>query len=415
MSKIETVKLDNGLTIYFYVDKRRHSTFFQHITLFGGKTKDFIYDGKEYHLQDGIAHILEHYVVEENSYGNFLKVLGEEQMNTNAATYFDMTRYYFEAIENVEYGIETMIRGIYSPVFSEEKLEKIKKPILQEIKGSMVSKFYHTTIETLNNIFSNIRTRNIGGSLEEVSSTTLDDLVTCYKAFYQPSNQFIVIGGNFDKDKILKLIKDIFDELNLEKHEVKLIDLKEPKEVVKKHGIVEFPTGETYLEVVYKIDLSKYSAKERLKLDFYMHYFYKMFFGLSSPTYDYLVKNKIITTSLRPGYFFIDDFLIFTVASYTEFPEKLEFVIKDTLLKLECFNEELFEIDKRDSILNLILRGERLMDTIMPFVNNIVEFNYPYPDEVSDLEEFNFDDFVRYIKELDFSNYTVTILKNKEA
>ena len=65
MNNIDTVKLDNGLTIYFYVDKRRHSTFFQHITLFGGKTKDFIYDGDEYHLQDGIAHILEHYVVDE--------------------------------------------------------------------------------------------------------------------------------------------------------------------------------------------------------------------------------------------------------------------------------------------------------------------------------------------------------------
>lgn len=112
MSNIETIKLDNGLTIYLYSDKRRHSTLFQHITLFGGKTKDFIFEGKEYHIQDGVAHILEHYVVEENARGNFLKLLGEKQMATNASTYYGMTRYYFEAVENVEYGIETMIRGI---------------------------------------------------------------------------------------------------------------------------------------------------------------------------------------------------------------------------------------------------------------------------------------------------------------
>ena len=45
MSNIETIKLDNGLTIYLYSDKRRHSTLFQHVTLFGGKTKDFIFEG----------------------------------------------------------------------------------------------------------------------------------------------------------------------------------------------------------------------------------------------------------------------------------------------------------------------------------------------------------------------------------
>ena len=49
MSKIDTIKLDNGLTIYLYEDKRRHSTFFDLVTLFGGLDKDFILNGKEYH------------------------------------------------------------------------------------------------------------------------------------------------------------------------------------------------------------------------------------------------------------------------------------------------------------------------------------------------------------------------------
>ena len=154
MSKIESVVLDNGLKIYFYIDKRRHSTFFQHITLFGGKTKDFIIDGRKYHIQDGVAHILEHYIVEENSYGNFLKVLGEKQMITNASTHYEMTRFYFEAVENIDFGIKTLLNGIYSPLFSEEKLEKIKKPILQEIRGKMGNKFYHSNRTTLNNCFS---------------------------------------------------------------------------------------------------------------------------------------------------------------------------------------------------------------------------------------------------------------------
>ncbi|MDO5394129.1 MAG: hypothetical protein Q4F33_05965, partial [Mycoplasmatota bacterium] len=93
----------------------------------------------------------------------------------------------------------------------------------------------------------------------------------------------------------------------------------------------------------------------------------------------------------------------------------LEKYIRETFLKLESFNEEVFEIDKRESIIRLVLRKENLFDTIMPFVSNIVEFNYPYPDEVSDIETFNFNDFVNTIKGLDFSNSTITLIKNKET
>ena len=412
MNNIETIKLDNGLTIYFYYDKKRHSTFFQHVTLFGGKTKDFIMDGKEYHMQDGIAHILEHYVVEENANGNFLKILGEKQMSTNASTYYDMTRYYFEAVEDLEFGIKTMINGIYSPVFDKDRLEKIKKPILQEIRGRMGNKFYHSNQETLNNVFSKIKVRSIGGSLDEVENTTLDDIITCFEAFYQPKNQFIVVAGNFDKDSVLSLLKNIYNDLDIKTHTVEILDNAEVDEVVKDYGVVEFPTGEEYIEVSYKINLNKFDNKERLKLDFYLHYFFDMFFGMTSTLYKELVKDKIITTGLSCNDFTIDDYMLVSVGAYSSDSKELERRIKDTFLKLNDFNEEIFEIDKRDSILKIVLRSENLFDTIMPFVENIVKFNYPYLDTVKDIEVFNYDDFINTIKSLNFSNYTTTVIKN---
>lgn len=414
MSNIETLKLDNGLTIYFYIDKKRHSTFFQHITLFGGKTKDFIVDGKEYHMQDGIAHILEHYIVEENSRGNFLKLLGEKQMSTNASTYYNMTRYYFETVEDVEYGIETMIQGIYSPVFDKESLEKIKRPILQEIRGKMNNKFYHSNQLTLDNCFKNIKTRSIGGSLEDVTSTSLEDVITCFEAFYQPKNQFIVVGGNFDKDKILKVIKDVYEKLDIKEKNVEVIKIKEDKDVVEEYGVLKFPTGEEYTEVTYKVDLSKFSVKERLKLDFYLHYFFDMYFGMTSFLYKDLVRDGIITTGLSCSDFALDDFILISIGSYSNNSSELEKRIKDTFKKLDCFDEEIFEIDKKDSILKVVLRSENLFDTIMPFVSNIVEFNYPYPDTVSDIEAFSYEEFVEMIKSLDFSHCTTTVIKDKE-
>ncbi len=415
MSNIETITLDNGLTIYFYIDKRRHSVFFQHITKFGGRTKDFSVDGKEYHMQDGIAHILEHYIVEENANGNFLRLLGEAQMSTNATTYYHMTRYYFEAVEKIEFGIRTIINSVYSPIFSEERLEKIKKPILQEIRGKMGSKFYHSNQLTLSNAFSDIKVKSIGGSLEDVSGTTLDDLKTCYEAFYQPSNQYIVIGGNFDKDEVLAIIKDCYSKLDIKSHDVKILSSKEVDEVVCERGELEFPTGETYTEVSYKVNIGKFNIKEKLKLDFYLHYFFNMYFGMTSRLYKELIDEEIITSGLSCHDFRIEDYLLISVGAYSNRPEELESKIRDTFLKLSDFDEELFEIDKRDSILKIVLRGENLGDTIMPFVSNLVEFDYPYPDTVSDIEKFNFNDFVTMIRGLDFSHSTVVVIKNKEA
>ena len=66
MNEIETVKLENGLTIYLYEDKRKHTCIFDIITKFGGMSKDYKIDNKVYHFQDGIAHILEHFLVECN-------------------------------------------------------------------------------------------------------------------------------------------------------------------------------------------------------------------------------------------------------------------------------------------------------------------------------------------------------------
>ena len=156
MSKIENIKLDNGLNIYLYNDMRRHSTFFQFTTKCGGIYKDFIFNGKEYHLQDGVAHILEHYIVECNKIGNFLDMLGDKQMQTNASTSSIATGYYFDTVENVIFGVKTILEGINSVIFDKEKLEKLKNPIYQEIRGKKDNKFYHLNRLRMNNLFNNI-------------------------------------------------------------------------------------------------------------------------------------------------------------------------------------------------------------------------------------------------------------------
>ena len=43
------------------------------------------------------------------------------------------------------------------------------------------------------------------GDIENVKSITKEDLYECYNTFYNPSNMFIVITGNVDPEKTIKL------------------------------------------------------------------------------------------------------------------------------------------------------------------------------------------------------------------
>lgn len=413
MNKIETLVLENGLKIYLYNDKRRHSTFFQLTTLFGGLTKDFKVNEKEYHFQDGIAHLLEHYLVECNEVGNFLKELGKRQMNTNASTHYDMTNFYFEAVEDVDFGIRTILNGIYNVKFDEHKLEKLKNPIYQEIRGKKDNKFYHANIMTLNNLFDDIKFRNIGGTIEEVESATIDDLNICYEAFYQPSNQFIVVAGNFDRDVVVNEIKKFYDNIDIKTVEVELITHKEKLTVHKSEDTLYFPTPLDYVELSFKLDISKLSPVERLDLDFYLGCFYNQFFGITSLLHKEFIDKKIITSGISCSDIKVENFLIVSIGSYTYDALYFKNRILEVLKELKYFNEEKFELEKKSAIVRIILRDENVMKMVMPFIDNIVNFNYPYLDKVSEVERLKYSDFVANIKKLDFSNYTITTIKEK--
>lgn len=410
MNKINKVVLENGLTIYLYNDKRRHSTFFQFVNLCGGITKDFIVDGKEYHMQDGLAHILEHYVVECNDKGNFLKILGEQQMNTNASTHLNMTDFYFETVENVNFGIRTMLEGIYNVTFNVESLEKIKNPIYQEIRGKSDSKFYQLNRLCNDNLFNNIKFRDIGGTLDEVKNTTIDDLKLFYEAFYQPNNQFIVIAGNFNKKEVLEEIYNFYENLEYQKRDVKVIKVKEDVEVNKKEDILYYKTPLEYVNITFKFDVSKYSPLEMLNLDYYIHTFFNSFFGTTSKLYEKLTKNKIITSSISCGNVRLNNTLTISIGSYTHDVEIFKKEVLNTIKEMDSFDEEKFELDKKTSIISMILRDENIFKTIFPFVDNIVDFNYPYVDTVEDVEAFTYEDFINTIKKLDFSNYSINTI-----
>ena len=413
-NELETIVLENGLTLYLYQDLRRHSTFFQFNTYCGGLTKHFEYNHKEYHLQDGIAHILEHYIVECNPEGNFLDKLGQMQMSTNASTAPTITNYYFEAVENVEFGIQTILEGIHHVLFDQDKLEKLKKPIYQEIRGRKDNKFYHSNRMKMNQLFTSIDYRDVGGSIEEVSKTTIKDLELLYKAFYHPKNQFIVLAGNFDKERILTIIRDFYKDYSFSDIIGMIIPYQENLSIQKKEDILYFPTPKNYYELSFKIDLHSYKKEILLDLDFYLISFLSTCFGITSTLHKELIDQKVIIDQIHYGDTIIDHFIILSIGAYTNQGDVFFKKVMNEIHQLKSLDYDKFELDKKNAIMNLILRDENIFKMISPFINNIVYYHYPYLDKVEDVDKLTFDNYKGMIHSIDFSHYVITQIKNKE-
>ena len=139
-----------------------------------------------------------------------------------------------------------------------------------------------------------------------------------------------------------------------------------------------------------------------------------MFFGKTSKLYKELVKDKIITGTISTSTTLFDKYLILSIGTYTDYSDIFIDKVTKTINELDSFNEELFDLNINNTIVALILREENIIHTLFPFVDNVLYYDYPYMDKISDIENMNYNEFVKSMKELDFSNYTITRVVNKK-
>lgn len=413
-NNLEKLTLENGMKIYLYKDSTKHSTFVNFITKYGGFYNGFKIDDKEYNIPNGMAHFIEHLLIETSKYGNLIHVLGEKQMSTNGVTYTDMTQFYFNAVENVEIGIETLIRAINEADFNQEDIEKTKGAIYQEVRMQRDNKFRVLNDVKMKNIFKKIPYINNLGDLNNVMNFSYEQVKLCYDAFYNPNNQIVVVAGNFDVEKVKKIIIDICSKYENNFNSVKLIDYNEPKEVDKKSDIVKMPTGKQFVDITYKIDISNLTYKDISKLDFYLDIFNQMNFGTTSSVYQKLFEEKVIVDSINSTYWVLDNYYLLSVGAYTDEDDKFLKEIKKVFSGNFIFDKELFDLYCKQCKMNISIRPDSLSSMILPFIDNIVSFEYEYFDTVNDINDFSLKELEDYMNSFDFSNYTVIKIVNND-
>ena len=119
-------------------------------------------------------------------------------------------------------------------------------------------------------------------------------------------------------------------------------------------------------------------------LDNYLYYFLKNNFGVTSNLNNYLVDNDIIIGNTYYSSNEIEDYLVIRVEANTKRMNEFNSIIIDYFKnKKFVFDEDFFNLCKKNYIIDLVVRSDDIYRTIDPLIENIVTYNYEGIDNIN--------------------------------
>ncbi len=212
---VHVAQAANGMTIALS-QKPGFSTSAAYIGLrFGSTDTSFeTADGVRVDVPDGSAHFLEHKLFEGREEKVFDR-FGKLGANFNGGTGFRSTSYYFVTSDRFEEGLEVLLDFVQDPLITEERVEKEKGIIEQEVRMYQDEPSYRGLFLLHHALYSNHPIRvTPGGAVSEVHRTTAEDLQACYDAFYRPQNMVLSLAGDFDIDGMMATVDGLLVPAN---------------------------------------------------------------------------------------------------------------------------------------------------------------------------------------------------------
>lgn len=404
--------LDNGLEVYLYVNKNIHNNYVTFTTKYGAIYNEFEDEsGKMIKVPNGIAHFLEHKVFVEENDPQPEDFYGKNGGICNAYTTFKNTTYLFSGTNNIEENIDYLLDFVQNLYLTEESVEDEKGIITQEINmcdDRPIDILYEKIRK--NAIKVNPFKESIIGTEKEVRSITKELLEKCYNRFYHPGNMFLVVAGNFDKDKVIEVVKKNQEKKKFAKgYKIYTKKYDEPDKVVKDMEVVKCNTNIPKVAYTIKISLDKFDMDTR-KLSIYMYIIFNMLFGDTSVFDEEAKKEEIITNSLYYNILNIDTHFIISLINSTDKYEKLIKKIDDRFKDIK-FSEADLERKKKVLISNEVFSYENIEMVNEMIIDNIIFDGRIETDIISLIESINMEELKDIVSKIDFSNKSIVILE----
>lgn len=314
-------QLDNGLSVYLLQKKGYEKTYATFTTRYGSIDQRFKKEEEWITVPDGIAHFLEHKMFESEK-GDVFQEFGRLGASANAFTSFSRTAYLFSATSLIEQNLETLIDFVQDPYFTPESVEKEKGIITQEIQMYQDNPGWRLFFGLIESMYATHPVRiDIAGTPESINQITADDLYTCYRTFYHPSNMVLFVVGNIDPEETLALIKanqakkDYTDRPAIERDYGQ-----EPHGVHRPRLELELDVKTPKVLIGYKDESVRGEAQVRRELtsELLLH----LLFDQTSSTYLELYEDGLIDDTFSFDYSSEEEFAFATFGMETEDPDK---------------------------------------------------------------------------------------------
>ncbi len=407
-------KLENGLEVYMLPYKNKSNYTMHYLTKYGSIQTTFIPYGEKEKITvpDGIAHFLEHKMFEQEDGVDPFTYAAKTGTYSNASTNFECTRYYFEGNQAFQDNLNYLLDFVGSPYFTDENVEKEKGIIAEEIKqyDDEVEWVFEEEMKKALLQKDNHRV-DIAGTIESINTITKEDLYNTYYTFYQPSNMFLVISGDFKVEDAITTIKNNETLRNAKTNfKVKVFQEEEPLAVNEKIKELEFNVVNT--KVGYGIKIPIKHIKDKYLFNLYIGLMLSIKFGLSSVFREKLKKEQLMTSFYMEREI-VGEYLIIVFKADSETPFELIEEIKKELANIEIPEEEINRL-KKVWISSEVIMIDNINMSLENIVDDIIEFGDIIPNKVEIFRSLNKKDYDKILSSIDFSNSSTVIIRPKE-
>lgn len=407
-------KLDNGLDIYFYLKENCHNNYATFTTRFGSMNNEFIPYNKNKMIKvpNGIAHFLEHKVFAQEEGEEVAAFFEKTGTSYNAHTSLKNTVYEIYGPNNIYENVSFLLDYVQSPYFTDENIE-VEKGIIKEEINMYADDPWSVLYDKIRlNSFNKDSVRNsISGSVKDIMNINKELLYDCYNTFYHPSNMFLVVTGNFDKDKLLKQIMDNQSKKQFNKIvPIKVKTNDEKKAVLKKEEIINMNTNIAKYAYNIKIPLNDFKDISKRQFVIYIYILFNILFDDTSDIVSILKEKEIITNNFIIDILNTDDYMLVSLINETNNYALLEKEI-DKVLKNININIEDFTRKKKVFMSNEVFGYDDINVINDIIIDNIIFDNKVEENIINIIEGLSFTKLKEIIKKIDFNNKCTVVVK----
>lgn len=400
----------SGLKVYICQKASLGTNYAVFGTHYGSVDTQFSLNGGEMiTVPEGIAHFLEHKLFEGKD-GDAFEKYAVTGASANAYTSFDRTCYLFSCSGKFYENLNILLDFVSSPYFTPETVAKEQGIIGQEIKMYEDVPGWRVLFNLFKILYHNHPVKvEIAGTVKSIAQITDQTLYSCYNTFYNPSNMFVCLCGDFDTEKVLDIIEQKIKPI--ERAEIHRSEFNEPDSIVSDYIELNMPVSQPLFVAGIKDNATKFNVTAKTCAE--TELLLELAIGKISPLYNRLLNDELINKKFGTEFFHGYGYSALLFEGESKNPNAVKDAIVDELKSIteNGVEPELFQDAKKKLYGREIRRFNDAEETVNEFIDSVIYGFKPY-EKLSALKNITENDIVLRAKQLDLEKTALSVIKN---